>query len=313
MERIIGSYEGTQKGDLLVCLGGMHGNEIAGVRAIEEILRMLEREPGHNPNFVFTGKLVGLRGNTEAIRHGVRYMEEDLNRIFTPKIVADTLAAKAGGAPLLPERKQLIELLGAIKQEVEAYGPKRLIVLDLHTTSAQGGIFAIPNHDPMSVEMAMQLHAPVIRGMLDGLQGTVLHYFVTENMGIETVAVCFESGQHYDPLSVRRAVAAIVNCLRSIGCVRKEDVENSHDALLQNYSAALPRLADLFYVHHIEPSDHFSMLPGFHNFQAIRKGERLAQDRQGDILSPEDCHLLMPLYQSHGNDGFFLIKEATTS
>ena len=35
----------------------------------------------------------------------------------------------------------------------------------------------------------------------------------------------------------------------------------------------------------------------------------IAQDKQGPIEAPEDALLLMPLYQSQGEDGFFLIKK----
>ena len=45
MERIIGKYTQGLPGPLLVCIGGMHGNERAGIRAIDLILKMLEVEP----------------------------------------------------------------------------------------------------------------------------------------------------------------------------------------------------------------------------------------------------------------------------
>jgi hypothetical protein len=35
----------------------------------------------------------------------------------------------------------------------------------------------------------------------------------------------------------------------------------------------------------------------------------LARDRHGDIRAPEAGLMLMPLYQSQGTDGFFLVRE----
>jgi len=45
LNRIIGRYDGSEKGPMLVCIGAMHGNEPAGVRAIELVLKMLDVEP----------------------------------------------------------------------------------------------------------------------------------------------------------------------------------------------------------------------------------------------------------------------------
>ena len=51
------------------------------------------------------------------------------------------------------------------------------------------------------------------------------------------------------------------------------------------------------------------MYPNYKNFQRISSGEIIAEDNEGPIEAPEDALLLMPLYQSQGEDGFFLIKK----
>ncbi len=180
--------------------------------------------------------------------------------------------------------------------------------MDLHTTTAFGGIFSIATDDPESQRIAVELHAPVIRGLINGIQGTTLHYFNNDNFDVPTVCVTFESGQHDEGLSVKRAIAAITNCMRSVGCVRAEDVENRHDKILIEYSKGLPKIADLLYCHSILPGDEFVMAPGYENFQKVSLGEILAHDRKGEIRSKNDGRILMPLYQKQGEDGFFLIK-----
>jgi succinylglutamate desuccinylase len=193
-------------------------------------------------------------------------------------------------------------------EEIQDYQPDEVIVLDLHTTTAYGGIFSIATDDPKSVNIAVELHAPVITGLLEGIQGTTLHYFNTENIGIETTTVCFESGQHEETLSVNRAIAAIINCMRTVGCVRSEDVENRHDALLIEYARGLPKVSELITTHSIQPGDQFRMVPDYKNFQKVKQGEILAFDRNGPIEAIEDGLILMPLYQKQGEDGFFLIR-----
>jgi succinylglutamate desuccinylase len=181
-------------------------------------------------------------------------------------------------------------------------------VLDLHTTSSEGGIFVIATDDPRSLSLARRMHAPVITGMLQGISGTTLHYFNDQHMPLPTSAVTFEGGQHEDLLSVRRCIAATVNLLRSAGMVRPQDVENRHDDLLINYSKDLPHIAHMIHVHRITPQDEFRMEPGFRNFQPVKKGELLAHDHRGPIYADQDCRILMPLYQARGDDGFFLVE-----
>ena len=306
MERIIGRYEGKEKGTLLICLGSVHGNEPAGTKALELMFKMLEVEPITNPSFNFKGRLLGLRGNLRAIQAGKRYLEKDLNRQWTVKNIGRVMATDPN--KLNAEDLEIRELMEMIREEIADYQPEKMVLLDLHTTTAFGGIFTIVTDDIESLNIGIELHAPVIRGLLQGIKGTSLHYFNEKNIGIPTVAVCFESGQHNELLSVNRAIAAITNCMRTIGCVRAEDVENQHDKLLIEFSEGLPKVSQLIMTHSIEATDEFVMRPGYKNFQYVQKGEVVASDKKGTIKIEKDGLLLMPLYQKQGDDGFFLIE-----
>jgi len=307
LKRIIGSYSGKAKGPLLLCFGSIHGNEPAGVQALERLFKMLEVEPITNPDFQFNGKLLGLRGNLQAIRKGQRFIEKDLNRQWTSATVERILATKK--AALTAEDLEIKEIIELVRAEIEAYQPERLVVLDLHTTTASGGTFVVVTDTPESIQIGTALHAPVITGLLKGIHGTLLHYFNSTNWPIPTVAICFESGQHEEQLSVNRAIAAIINCMRTIGCVDATHIENKHDQLLRTYSKGLPAVANLLRTHKIQAQDNFVMRAGYKNFQPVQKGEVVADDKNGPISVEEDCLMLMPLYQNQGEDGFFLIKE----
>jgi len=305
-ERIIGRYTGEEGGPLLVCLGGIHGNEPAGIRALEIVFNLLDVEPQINPHFSFRGRLLGLRGNMQAIARGERFIERDLNRLWTRENIE--WVRRQPRESLQAEYRELHDLIDLIEREIKEYKPERFFLLDLHTTTAHGGIFSVVSDDPESVRIAVELHAPVIKGLLQGIRGTSLHYFNSENFDNHAVAIAFESGQHDDPLSINRAIAAITNCLRSIGCVRADDVENRHDELLIEYSKNLPRVAQLITTHSIHPGDNFRMAPNFDNFQPVKRGELLAYDKNGAIYAEADGRILMPLYQKQGDDGFFLIR-----
>ena len=308
-DRIIGSYEGEERGPLLICFGSMHGNEPAGKHALDLMFKMLEVEPITNSDFCYRGKFVGMIGNLQAFSQKKRYLDKDLNRQFNIDNVTHLL--QCNEMELQNEDRELVQIIRAVRKEIEAYKPEKLYVLDLHTTSSVDGIFCITTEDKESIDIAVGLHAPVIKGFLEGIQGTTMHYFTTENMGVETVAITFESGQHDEPLSVNRAIAAITNCMRTMGSVRIEDVENRHDQLLIEFCKSLPKVAELIERHDITPEDKFVMRPDFHNFQRLKAGQVIADDKDGPIAVDKDCLLLMPLYQKQGAEGFFLIKEVS--
>ena len=50
------------------------------------------------------------------------------------------------------------------------------------------------------------------------------------------------------------------------------------------------------------------MKPNVINFQNIKKGEVLGSDKNGDVKSPFDGKILMPLYQEQGTEGFYIIQ-----
>lgn len=307
LKRLIGRYTGTEKGPLLIVFGGMHGNEPAGVAALETMFEMLKVEPLTNPRFNYKGRIVGMRGNLRAMRLQQRFIERDLNRQFTVENIQRIQQATA--EELDSEDKEVKEILDFVDMEIKDYQPEKIVFLDIHTTTAFGGIFGISTDDEESLRIAVELHAPVITGMMKGIRGTSLHHFSKKNYGENAVAVVFEAGQHNEALSVKRAIAAITNCMRTIGSVRQDDVENRHDELLIEYSKDLPKVAKLLKVHQIKSGDDFKMVPNYKNFQPVKKGDILATDKHGVIKASEDGMVLMPLYQKQGEDGFFLIRE----
>lgn len=304
MKRVIGEHIGREKGPLLVVIGAMHGNEPAGVRAIDLLLKMLEVEPIKNPNFVYKGAMIGLVGNLAAFGREERFINKDLNRCWTKEFIESNDVQG-----LEEEKEEISEILSVIKKAVEKHQPAELIILDLHTTSSDGGIFNIVSDDSNSLDIAREMYAPVVLGMLEGLTGTTLHYFTKEIFGVKTSTITFESGQHIDPLSTNRAIAGIVNCMRTIGSVLATDVESQHDKILLQYSLGLPSVSKLLYSHRISDGEEFRMRAGYKNFQRVKKGELLAYKNGEEVRCLEDGLILMPLYQRQGEDGFFIIKQ----
>lgn len=312
MNRIIGQYGGDRPGPLVVVTGALHGNEPAGVQALTEVFQWLQQATGQ-PGFEFNGTLVGLIGHRQAFKQQQRFMQQDLNRLWLPVIVQQILDEDPDR--LQDEHLEIRELHSTICQVMEAVRPETLVLLDLHTTSAGGGIFCIPTDEKESLALARELHTPVILDLFEGVGGTLLGFvtqghFKQDRFPQRTLGVAFEAGQHQDPLSVRRSVSAILHCLRGAGCLRLEVMDSQYAAILQEHSVGLPQVTRLLYVHRVQAGDHFRMRPGYANFQAIHAGEHLADDVAGSVLAACDGLILMPLYQPLGADGFFVVAQA---
>jgi succinylglutamate desuccinylase len=307
MNRIINSYTEGKPGPLLIVLGAMHGNESAGVKAIKAVFELINDEPNHNPYFCFHGKVIGLIGNLKAYQKGVRFIDKDINRHLLDHHVERIFELPE--EMLDAEDQEIKAILTLIHKQIKLYKPSKIYILDIHTTSAEGGIFTIPSDTLESVQIALDIHAPVVQGMLDGIKGTTLHFFKSENMGIDTTAVTFESGEHYDPISVKNATSALINCLRAVGCIERKNIEEKHNNWLYQMSKDLPTKTKLIFRQPVDKDDEFKMLPNFKNFQLVEAGTLLAKNRYGEIRAKETSRVLMPLYQPQGEDGFFLIKD----
>ena len=303
--RVIGHYIGEESGPLVVAIGGIHGNEPAGVTALEQLFELIAEEPLINPGFTFRGELLALRGNLEALKVGRRYIDTDLNRIWTP------FTRGVDEAYPSAEARELDGLLAAIENALTDQPATELILLDLHTTTAEGGVFSVTGDDKPSLLLAAELGVPVVKGMLSNLQGTTLSYFREGRFDFDrpSRAITFEAGGHTEPAAVDRALAATINLLRSVGCVSPEDVSTHHEEILRRANGELPALMELVYVHDLSAADRtaFRMRPGYTNFLPVKAGELLADDAGGPIAAPCDGYVLMPLYQEQGEEGFFIV------
>ena len=309
MNRKIGEYGGKLPGPLVLAFGALHGNEPAGVEALGKAIQTLEEEAQRDPSFRFNGKLVSFVGNLQGFRNKMRFLEKDLNRIWNPEMVQYWL--QQDKASLHAEHREVVEIFEAVRLEIDRFPSKEIVFLDLHTTSADGGIFSIPTDETGSLALARELYVPVILRLQDSIEGPLLKFAAAGhfNTSSSTVsAVAFEAGQHNDPQSVHRSVVATISCLRAAGCIRPSALHTEEEQMLRRFSTQFPPVVILRYVHHIGPDDAFRMRPGYLNFQQIKKGEHLADDARGPVLSPLDGMILMPLYQMKGSDGFFIVQ-----
>ncbi len=296
MERIIGKYGSPQSDTLILCIGGMHGNEPAGVRALEKVFEFLydTRPPAQ-------GRFIGIRGNIAALNKGKRMMHEDLNRIWSD---ANIKYAREGFAvsPELQELKEIFEVLDEIP--FEKY--KQKIFIDLHTTSGDNGTFVVATECESCKALMDAFKVPIVLGLEEELENPAIRYFTRQGF----ISFAFEGGLHQSAQSVENLLWGIWTTLSQSGVISPAflpDLSEVSQYLNQRFNR-LPSILRLEYLHKIHVNDDFKMKPGFKNFDKVQYGQLLAEDKRGAIYAQYNGYLLMPLYQAQGSDGFFLVR-----
>lgn len=144
-------------GTLLVVTAGVHGNEPAGVQALERVFATLEARGTR-----VKGELVGLSGNRAALAQRTRFHHTDLNRLWSAENVAE-LRERAPALDHADQREQR-ELLGAL-ETLLATPRERVALLDLHSTSGGGPPFVVMGDTLQNRELAFALGVPVLLGL----------------------------------------------------------------------------------------------------------------------------------------------------
>ncbi len=302
LRRIIGHLTGDQPGPTLICIGGVHGNEPAGVRALRRVFQTLEanRPP-------LRGQFVGLVGNIAALAAQRRYLDRDLNRRWLPKTL-DKLVDGLDPAATLPEDRECCELLAELDRLFQKSAGD-VFIIDLHTTSGESTPFVVMGDTLRNREFALKFPLPLVLGLEEYLDGTISEYLTSRGH----VTITVETGQHDSPAAVDHAEAAIWTALTSLGIIERRSDPNVIGSAKRLAQAAdsLPRILEVLYRHPVSKRDAFRMEPGFLNFQPIQPGHLLARDRTGEVRSRWQGRILMPLYQELGEDGFFIVREFT--
>ena len=295
--REVGRLVGAAAGPTLVAIGGVHGNEPAGLEAARRVLARLALTG--STSIALRGELLVLAGNLAALNLGVRYQHKDLNRLWSD--------ARAGELAALPEaaldaedreHRALLADIGAAAERARGV----VHVADLHTTSAPGIPFVLFGDTPAQRRLVGAFPIPLILGLEEQVGGVLSAYWTRR--GCVTFAV--EGGQHDDPATVDSLEAVLWLTLAQAGLVDAAVPEVARAAaLLDERRAGLPRVLEVLSRRAISPEDGFRMEPGFRNIDHAREGQLLARDRRGEIRAPHDGLVIMPLYQGLGGDGYF--------
>ena len=292
INRIIFEIKGNDAGPTIVFFGGIHGNEPAGVFGLKSVLNKLDKK---NVN----GNIYAISGNLRALKEGKRYINKDLNRIWTEEELNSTLESHS----LVSEHKEQLEIYNLL-QDIILKNKGPFYFIDLHTTSSKTLPFITINDAIINRKFSQQFPVPIVLGIEEYLQGPLLSYINT----LGYVSLGFESGQHDNKKAILNNIAFINLALEYSNVVRRIN-KNKHHDFLKSASQNLAKNFEVIYLHRIKDSDVFEILPAFKSFEAIKKGTLIALHNGQEISSKHTGHIFMPLYQKSGNEGFFLIRK----
>jgi hypothetical protein len=294
-DRVIGHVRGGA-GPTLVFVAGLHGNEPAGVEALQRVFAALP-----DPDRIH-GEILGVRGNVTALERGVRFVDTDMNRDWWSEALAFHLPVDAPVSEDT-ERRELLDTIEPVLRRSDG-AP---VVVDLHTTSGDTPPFVTIGDTLRNRRFAQNVPLPMVLGLEEQLAATFLEYI--NNRGCVTMGC--EGGRHDDPAAADHleAVAWITLAAARVldpGSLPSPDPRT----ILKEAARGYPSIVEIRYRHPVPRGREFVMQPGYRSFQPVVAGERLGSWGDGrPVVSPEGGRLLMPLYQEQGDDGFFVTRE----
>ncbi|GAA3656017.1 succinylglutamate desuccinylase/aspartoacylase domain-containing protein [Flavivirga jejuensis] len=294
VKRILGKIEGSKPGSTMVFFGGIHGNETSGIYALKEVLEGIDA-------LKVKGVIYGISGNLKALKLNQRYVDEDLNRLWTK----ERIEAIKKKVVLNDDESELLELLTILNTILETEKPP-FYFIDLHTTSSKTLPFITINDALINRKFSKQFPVPIVLGIEEYLNGPLLSYI--NELGY--VSLGFESGQHDDLSAITNNRAFIYLALVFSGILKAAAVTNflDHYKQLQTQAANIIDIFEVIYLHKIQSHETFTMINGFKSFQAIDKGIPIAISNSRELKAKYNGRIFMPLYQTKGAEGFFIIR-----
>jgi uncharacterized protein len=185
---------GKYPGKKIVVLAGVHGDEICGVKAFNELVPILEVE---------RGEVVFIYANLEAQKQNRRFVEQNLNRCFLDKQPEEIYNS----------------LEGETAREIIPFLKNADVMLDLHSSNSSGdNKFLICEKDCLDIISCFDAKKVIIG--IDTVEkgGTDGYMFNRGKPGI-----CLECGLHESDKSVETAKKAILSFLKKLKAIEGKE------------------------------------------------------------------------------------------
>lgn len=265
------------QGPRVVIIGGVHGNEPCGVKAVERI----EREFQSGGLSLSRGTLLLVVANEEALRANVRSLHRNLNRLFKDNSdEPDCYETRRA--------EQLKEILVSAD-----------FVLDLHSTTSASPPFLMCEDDGLAAARGLGLDR-IVLGWASLGNGALSGDTETWARQHNATAFTLECGQHNDPAAAEVAYQAAHRFLGVTGLVDAAPHRPDPDPLvLRLYGVKL------------KVDENFVFSRSYSGFDSISPGEIIGTDSHGEYRAERPSRIIFPIDPAKASIGteLYLLAE----
>lgn len=276
----VASADGEMGRPLVGVIGALHGNEPAGLRAIERLLE----DPSGLDSRLRDGTVVFVHGNPRATEQGRRFTEggADLNRLFGYAYL-ETLAREAWTY----EHHRALELRPLLA-ELDA-------LVDLHSASQPASPFAVCDGTKEGLALARKTGCRVCFGF-DGPGMLMSHVSIGALVARGKPALSVECGQHDAPEAADAAYDVMTRFLGALGVTDHPPAET-------------PGPTYELFARVVKPTNEFRLTREYASFDRLEPGDVLGAGEGVTVTVDEEVYLLLPTPKAdRGEDIVYLAR-----
>ena len=259
------------KGPVITIMGGIHGDEFCGYKAVEYFMK--------NINTINKGTLNLVVANQLAIKQNKRAVNYNMNRIFRDKLPEQIKATY--------EYKRSLRIKEILDQSD--------ILIDLHSSVEGSQPFVICEEN--GLELASSVNVKNILTNIDAFHpGSTDGYMNNRSK----IGICIECGYKRDPESTNFAVSAVESILVKLGMV-------DLDLKMKKYKQDVFRSEYIY----MAKSNEFTIPKKYTDFDIINAGDIVAMDGDTPVKFKKNYHILFANQKAKMDDEAFLLVEKT--
>lgn len=257
--------KGINPGKTSLILAGIHGNEKCGIEAFKQIIPALSIQNGE-VFFVF--------GNPKAIERNVRFIDENLNRLFKKETLSENNQTY--------ERTLVSKLMEYMKQSDA--------LLDVHASNTPDSKpFIIAENNAKDITKNLPIKITV--SGFDELEPGGTDGFMNS---LGKIGICVECGYTQDFQSTEVAIETIYAFLESMGHI---DTEQKTTKEQVSY-----HMENLYHT----KTNNFRLTKTFSDFEFLKKGTLIGTDGTENVFATKDGYILFARNRDMENAEAFL-------
>lgn len=266
------TFDSGVSGPRLMILGGVHGNEMTGIRAVQELIASLS----NGVRTIERGSIILALGNLRAIEKNMRgsVPHADMNRVFFRERLKDPSDYEEFRA-----------------SELAPFMAASDILIDIHSTNKPSKPFAVAMDDNPA-RIALAGHFPTSEFLVSPseiIDGTT-DVWVTQNGGI---GLGYESGLTTDVTKVPETVSSIEKVMSAIGMTEPGLVETAKPLRISVLKEAVI----------MEDAFEFAEGRGEGSFEPFRAGDALGVVGGRTVRAGYDGLIMFPKIPEHRKEG----------